>query len=124
MNDIVKLLLLACMIAVLDLPWLYIQGPWVQDIVFNVQGDRSMVVRLWAAIPVYLAIAYAATQVANAPRAFLMGASIYAVYEFTQLVSFDKWPLAFAVADCLWGGVLMALTWWVGTQVNLLPISL
>ena len=121
MNEGLKLLVLACMIGVLDLPWLYIQSSRAQDIVFNIQADRSMKVRLWGAIPVYLALAYAVTQVANAPRAFLMGVAIYAVYDFTQIVTFDKWPLEFAVADSLWGGVLMALTWWLATQCNLLP---
>ena len=121
MNEGLRLLLLACMLVVLDLPWLYIQGQWVQDIVLSIQADRSMSVRLWGAIPVYLALAYAVTQVANAPRAFLLGMAIYAVYDFTQIVSFDKWPLEFAVADSLWGGVLMALTWWIANQIKLVP---
>ena len=122
MNDIIQILSLAAMIAILDLPWLFIQGAWVQDIVLNIQADRSMNVRLWGAIPIYLALAYVVTQVPSAPRAFLMGVAIYAVYEFTQIVAFDKWPIAFAVADSLWGGILLALTWWIATRAKLLPM--
>ena len=120
MNEVLRILALAGLIAVLDLPWLYIQGPWVQEIIRDIQADRSMNVRLWAAIPVYLALAYAVTQVSSAPRAFLLGMSVYAVYDFTQIVTFDKYPVRFAILDSLWGGVLMALAWWVATQINLL----
>lgn len=120
MNELLNLILLSIMIAVLDLPWLYIQGPWVQSIVQNIQADRSMSVRLWGGIPVYLALAYILTQVQNAPRAFLLGFCVYAVYDFTQIVTFDKYPLEFAIVDSLWGGVLMALSWWVATQLNIL----
>lgn len=120
MNEVIRILALACMITVLDIPWLYIQGSWVQDIVRNIQADRSMNVRLWAGIPVYIALAYVVTQVSSAPRAFLLGMSIYAVYDFTQVVTFDKYPIGFAIVDSLWGGVLMALSWWIATQIKLI----
>jgi hypothetical protein len=120
MNEIVRILILAVGITVLDLPWLLFQGPAVQDIIRDIQGGRSMVTRLWGGIPVYLALAYCLTQVESAPRAFLLGMCIYAVYDFTQIVTFDKYPIGFAIADTLWGGVLMALAWWVATQAKLL----
>lgn len=119
MNELVKILLLAIGLFILDLPWLMIQGPWVQDIILNIQANRSMSPRLWGGIPVYLALGYLVTQVHSAPRAFLAGVCTYAVYDFTQIVTFDKYPVAFAVADSLWGGVLMALTWWIGSKVGL-----
>ena len=90
MNDLQKVLGLALLSAILDLPWLYIQGPWVQEFIRDIQADRSMNVRLWGGIPVYLALAYVVTQVSSAPRAFLLGMSIYAVYDFTQIVTFDN----------------------------------
>ena len=120
MNEVIRLLALAAMLIVLDLPWLYIQGSWVQDFVRDIQVDRSMNVRLWGAIPVYLALAYLVTQVSSAPRAFLLGMSVYAVYDFTQIVVFDKYPLAFATLDSLWGGLLMALAWSLATRLNLI----
>jgi len=119
MNELVKILLLAVGLVILDLPWLIIQGPWVQDIILNIQANRSMSPRLWGGIPVYLALGYLVTQLHSAPRAFLAGVCTYAVYDFTQIVTFDKYPIAFAVADSLWGGVLMALTWWIGSKVGL-----
>jgi len=119
MNEIIKICLIAGLLVVLDLPWLFIQGEAVQDIIRDIQGGRSMNVRLWGGIPVYLALAYTATQVTSVPRAFLMGMTTYAVYDFTQIVTFDKYPIWFAVADTLWGGVLMALAWWILSKMNL-----
>jgi len=113
------LCILAGILVLFDLPWLFIQGPLVQDLIRDIQADRSMNVRLWAGLPVYIALAYLVTQMPSAPRAFLAGMSTYAVYDFTQVVTFDKYPLWFACADSLWGGVLMALTWWLGSHFNL-----
>lgn len=119
MNTIQKIIYLTGLIAILDLPWLFIQGPAVQDIVRDIQADRSMNVRLWGAVPVYIALGYLVSEIHSAPRAFLTGMATYAVYDFTQLVTFDKYPLWFALADSMWGGVLMALVWWVGLQFGL-----
>lgn len=119
MNTPQKILGLSFLAVVLDLPWLYIQGPVVQDLIQDIQADRAMNMRLWAAIPVYLAIGYLVSEIHSAPRAFLAGMATYAIYDFTQLATFDKYPLWFAVADSLWGGTLMALTWWVGLQLGL-----
>ena len=93
MNDLQKILCLSFLTAIIDLPWLYIQGPVVQDLVRDIQADRSMNVRLWGAIPVYLALVYLVSETHSAPRAFLAGMATYAVYDFTQLVTFDKYPV-------------------------------
>jgi uncharacterized membrane protein len=119
MNDLQKTLGLALLSAILDLPWLYIQGPAVKDIVRDIQADRSMNVRLWGAVPVYLALGYLVSQIHSAPRAFLAGMCTYAVYDFTQIVTFDKYPVWFAMADSLWGGLLVSLVWWVGVHLGL-----
>jgi len=119
MNDLQKILGLALLSGILDLPWLYMQGPVVQDIVKDIQVDRPMNVRLWGAIPVYLALGYLVSQVHSAPRAFLAGMCTYIVYDFTQIVTFDKYPVWFAMADSLWGGLLMSLVWWVGVHLGL-----
>jgi len=119
MNDLQKVLGLALLSAILDLLWLYIQGPTVKDIVRDIQADRSMNVRLWGAVPVYLALGYLVSQIHSAPRAFLAGMCTYAVYDFTQIVTFDKYPVWFAMADSLWGGLLVSLVWWVGVHLGL-----
>ena len=120
MNEFIRILMLALIFVVVDLPWLFIQSSAVQDIIRDIQADRSMNPRLLAGIPVYLALAYCVTQVVSAPRAFLLGMCIYAVYDFTQLVTFDKYPLWFAMADSMWGGFIMAIVWYIGVKIGLI----
>lgn len=120
MNEYLTIVVLALMMLVLDAPWLYLQSGWVQDFVSDIQGGKSMQLRPWAGIPVYLALGYLVTQAKSAPRAFLLGLCTYAVYDFTQLFTFDKYPLEFAVVDTLWGGTLMAITWSLAARLGLL----
>ena len=120
MNEYLTIVVLALMMLVLDAPWLYLQSGWVQDFINDIQGGRSMQVRLWAGIPVYVALGYLVTQAKSAPRAFLLGLCTYAVYDFTQLFTLDKYPFEFAIADTLWGGTLMAITWSLATRLELL----
>jgi uncharacterized membrane protein len=119
MNEYVKILVIAIGLAVLDLPWLWINSKRVADFVNDIQGGRSMNLRLWAGIPVYIALGYMVTQQTSAPRAFLIGLCTYAVYDFTQVFVLDRYPIEFAFADTLWGGLLMALAWWIAHRVGL-----
>jgi uncharacterized membrane protein len=79
-----------------------------------------MNVRLWGAVPVYLALAYLVTQATSAPRAFLLGMCTYAVYDFTNYSTLTNYDPRFAIADSLWGGVLFSLVREVGLRINLL----
>ena len=122
MNELLKILVIGLGIAILDIPWLYGQGPWVQEIIRDIQAGRSMNPRLLAGVPVYLALGYLVTQQISAPRAFLTGLCVYAVYDFTMMVTFDQYPITFAVVDSLWGGLLMALASWLSHRAGLVAV--
>jgi len=122
MNELLKVLVIGLGIAILDIPWLYGQGPWVQEIIRDIQAGRSMNPRFLAGVPVYLALGYLVTQQISAPRAFLTGLCVYAVYDFTMMFTFDQYPVTFAVVDSLWGGLLMALAWWLSHRAGLVAV--
>jgi uncharacterized membrane protein len=42
--------------------------------------------------------------------AALLGLTIYAVYEFTNLALFKNWSIVLGIADTIWGAVLFGLT--------------
>ena len=44
--------------------------------------------------------------------AALLGWTIYAVYEMTNLAIFRDWQMKTAFVDTLWGGILFAITTW------------
>jgi uncharacterized membrane protein len=62
-------------------------------------------------IVVYAALAYLLLKAKSAEEAFWLGASTYAVYDFTVLAVFKDYPLYLAVGDTLWGGTLFAIVY-------------
>lgn len=107
--DAAKLVALATIIAICDIPWLLWVGPWAQTMFRRVQGGAPMEFRLAALPPIYLALAYLLSRTGSVLDAGLMGAAVYAVYDFTNLATLGKYELPFALADTAWGGVLFAL---------------
>ena len=118
MNIVAKILVIAIGMFLLDLPWLYIQGAWVLDFVRDIQAGRSMNIRPWAGIPVYLALGYLVTQQISAPRAFLAGLCVYAVYDFTVLAVFKDYPYYLAGLDTLWGGTLFSAIYYLRQRLG------
>jgi len=72
--------------------------------------------RAWAALPVYLALAYLVSKPNSSPEAFAMGLCVYTVYDFTNLSTLDGWSWRFALADSLWGGVITSIVYAVLTH--------
>ena len=107
---IVNILKNVGLILAIDLPWLYSINGWANKVVTQIQGSR-LEMKLWPAIPVYLALGYLLSIAKTAQQAFLMGLSTYVVYDFTLMAILKRYPLEFAVADSLWGGVLMWVAW-------------
>lgn len=102
------ILLLSVTVLLVDLIWLSLTGPKFLSMVRSIQGSPSTPV-FWAAIVVYLALGYLATIPTSYQSAFLLGLCVYAVYDFTNLALFKRYDWRIAVADSLWGGVLLTL---------------
>lgn len=112
-----KFLLALLLIPLVDAPWLYLTSPYVIPIYEKIQGGPLKVAPL-AAIVVYIALAWLLIQQTSVLGAFLNGAAIYAVYDFTNLTIFKDFSLAMAVFDTVWGGCLFAICHYV---LSLLP---
>lgn len=99
------------LLILLDAPWLYYQMGASQKMFTDIQGGGKLKMRLWAAIPVYLALAYILTNMKSLQEAALTGIASYAVYDFTNLLVFKDYTLSFALQDTVWGGVLFSLAY-------------
>ena len=108
MNGLVKYVTTAALIAVLDLPWLYVSNTAASSMIRKIQGT-DMDLRLEPAVVVYFALAYLAQLPKTNVEAFLLGLCVYAVYDFTNLATLKGYDWRFAVADSLWGGVLFPI---------------
>ena len=103
-----KYAVIALLIFLVDIPWLYTVSGWSGTMIREIQGS-ALEMKLWPAAIVYLALAYLATIPTTHLQAFLMGSSVYAVYDFTNLATLKKYQLPFAIADTLWGGTLFLI---------------
>lgn len=95
----------------IDIPWLWSTSTSSLSMFEKIQGPVR--VSFWPAIIVYIALAYLLLQQVSVQGAFLNGAAVYAVYDFTNLAIFDKYTLQFAITDTLWGGTLFAIAHYI-----------
>ena len=92
-------------------------GKYYGSIVEKIQGSPAQVKYLPSAF-VYIILVFALYYFVILPRrtitdAFLLGFSIYGVFELTTYSIFKKWPLTITILDTIWGGILFALTTWL-----------
>jgi uncharacterized membrane protein len=105
-----NILVLALLLFVVDIPWLYGISAWSNSMIRAIQGSSIEFNSLAAAV-VYLALGYLLTIPTSTLQAFMMGSATYAVYDFTNLAILKNYSPTFAVADTLWGGTLFAIAY-------------
>jgi uncharacterized membrane protein len=108
----VSILVSAVLIFVLDIPWLYINQEWAGSMIRSIQGS-AMKVRVIPALITYVFLAYLVHIPKSMAEAFLLGVAVYGVYDATNYATLTKYSPTFAVADTLWGGLLMSAAWWI-----------
>jgi len=107
-----SLLVAAVLILVLDIPWLYINQAWAGSMISSIQGS-PMKIRIVPALITYVFLAYLVHIPKSMTEAFLLGVAVYGVYDATNYTTLTKYSPTFAVADTLWGGLLMSAAWWI-----------
>jgi uncharacterized membrane protein len=103
-----KLAKAALIIFLVDLFWLLTAGIYARNMSERIQG-QPVRFRFFSAVIVYIFLAYMLLETKSGYQAFLYGASIYGVYDFTNYTIFEHYDWKLAVADTLWGGVLFVL---------------
>jgi uncharacterized membrane protein len=109
MTDYFKTLLkAAAVIFIIDIFWLSTAGIYARKITEEIQGS-PLKVRYVGAIIVYLLLAHMLLQTTSTQQAFIYGACLYGVYDFTSYALLSGYDWKLAVADTLWGGLLFVL---------------
>ena len=96
-------------IILLDLLFFWVNQSFLQKVIRGVQGKSSHVRWLGALICYVALTAIVYTFRGSYLRTFLLGTSIYAVYEGTNYAIFQAWPIQMVILDTLWGGTLFVL---------------
>jgi uncharacterized membrane protein len=108
MNYTQHLIKTAAIIFLVDIFWLLTGGIYARKMTERIQG-QPIQLRFVSAALVYVFLAYLLLQTKSAKEAFLYGAAIYGVYDFTSHAILDQYDWKFAIADTLWGGVLFVV---------------
>jgi len=108
-----EIIIVSILLFVLDLPWISFVGGNYNAIIQSIQGGSEVRMRPIAGLVVYPALAFLALRTQSLKDAFLTGLCVYAVYDFTVLAIFDKYPLYMAIGDTLWGGILFCSLYWL-----------
>jgi len=119
MTALQQLFTVSVLLFMVDLIWLTGIGENYRSIVQIIQGGEMVRMRPLAAFIVYPALAFLALRTKSLKDSFLTGSAVYAVYDFTVLAIFNKYPLYMAVADTLWGGILFTATYWIRERFGL-----
>jgi uncharacterized membrane protein len=115
---ITEYIIAAALLIIIDIPWLTYQMSVNGGMFDAIQGGRPMKVRLWPAAVVYAALALLLVNMKSMKEAAIAGAATYAVYDFTNLVTFKDYKVEFAVMDTLWGGTLFAMAYFVLKKIK------
>jgi len=87
------------------------------SVITAIQGS-GINFRMLGAVGAYAAIVYQFyhfiynKEGANVTDAFVLGATSYAIYDFTNYALFNDYPIGVGLMDTLWGGVLYSLVFW------------
>jgi uncharacterized membrane protein len=114
-----QILFVAFLIFLGDLPWLTLMGGQYNAIAKLIQGGEQVRMRPLAGLVVYPALAFLALKTTSLRDAFLTGAAVYAVYDFTVMAIFDKYPIWLAATDTLWGATLFSIVWLIRQRFGL-----
>jgi len=96
------------LIILVDLPWLLLGSKHSSAMIKDIQGS-DLSVKWIPSLIVYIALSYLVLLPTTNTEAFLLGSATYAVYDFTNLATLDKYKTWFAITDSLWGGALFVI---------------
>ena len=117
-EHLLKLFIVSIIVLVIDIAWLSLfLGKKFGDMVLKIQNEEMVInkgIALLAYIFIIFSIYYFIIMKDNGNMyldAFLLGLSIYGIFEFTSGAIFKKWETLPLIVDTLWGGILYLLTY-------------
>lgn len=114
MNSISSIILQAIIMILLDCVYLFSFGSYFKDMISFIQKERFTV--NWIGVIgcyIFLFLSYYKFIVMdrkNEYDAFILGLSLYGVFNFTNIALFKNYNIFYSLIDTLWGGILFYLT--------------
>lgn len=112
----VELALIGLIMFIVDIPWLmYSKQFWLE-----LPGVSASKMRPIFGVPVYLAMAYLFTFAKSPLQAGTIGLATYAVFDGTNVVMFEKYPIWLGISDTLWGSFLFTVVYFIKDKLKFL----
>lgn len=115
--NIIEFIKLGIIIFIIDIIWINIyMGPHFRKLIFNIQNEEMNIKIIPAFISYFFlifALYYFIIKKNNKKNIdiFLLGLSIYGVFEATNMALFTKWDIKTFILDSLWGGILYVISY-------------
>lgn len=121
-NTFKNLFVITLIIGLLDFIYINLILRYFQNMILKIQ-KIPIKARLIPGILCYLVLIFSVYYfiiLQNAPliNAFLLGLTIYSVYELTNYATIKDWNLKFVIADSIWGGILFLLTTFIYRKIS------
>jgi len=109
-----KVIIAAIIMILLDFSFIQFNRAFFAKQIQDVQGDPSKI-KMSGAVLCYISMIFALYWFIirkDAPilDSFILGASLNAVYEFTNYTFLNNWRPSTVIMDILWGGILFSTT--------------
>lgn len=89
----------------------------------KIQGGRNLTIKYGGFVATYLLMTsiiyyFGIIKKFTLSEMFLLGISIYGVYELTNYTTLKDWSLKMVLLDTLWGGILFSSTFYILNKKN------
>lgn len=107
-------LISAISLATIDSIYLNLTGEWFKNAVAKIQKSPFRINYLGAILSyvflLFLLYKFIIHPKKSVTDAVLLGAGVYAVFDFTNLAIFKDYPFFLGLLDVVWGGLLFGIT--------------
>ena len=106
------ILILALLILVIDLPYLYVVHPYYRQVLPSMRFSMipALVTYVLLAIGLYYFVLSSDVPLRSA---MLLGLIIYGVYDMANMATISTWSLPLSIVDMVWGATLLSLSTWI-----------
>ena len=123
-NMITHITLIIVSLVIIDSIWIYTISNKFSTMIKSIQGT-DITLNWTYIILIYLALAFGiyyftkdcSTMNCKLINAFIFGLLSYAVYDLTNLATFNKWDIYISLADILWGGILASSSMFISIKL-------
>lgn len=114
------------MMVCVDMLWLAFRYKYHIDLIKSIQHSTPniriipalMIYLILPAAVLYFAILKSKTAYESAIKGALLGASIYSIYDLTNLATFKGWTVEMTVIDVLWGTFINSFAAYFGFIIS------